>query len=121
MSPGHSGYDPNVSVSVLDVSETDSEAAGSDSLLHPAGEAYQIANVGCAVGPEVPVGVAAGNLSDLVQISKETANDLQWGLLNCNWISGSLLSLSQPDLTLVTNAPLLGWGGHLGEGEIRRL
>ena len=39
-SPGHSGYDPNVSASVLDLIETDSEAAGSDGFLHPAGEAW---------------------------------------------------------------------------------
>ena len=57
-SPGHSGYDPKVSASVLDLNETDSEAAGSDGLLHPAGEARQMAHADSAVGSEVPVGTA---------------------------------------------------------------
>ena len=55
-SPGHSGYDPDVSASVLDLGETDSEAAGSDGLLHPACETHQMAYVGFAVGFELSVG-----------------------------------------------------------------
>ena len=61
------------------------------------------------------------DLSNQVQISEETATDLQWWLLNCDWVSGRLLSLPHPDLTVVTDALLLGWGGHLGEVEIRGL
>ncbi|KAJ1198714.1 hypothetical protein NDU88_002553 [Pleurodeles waltl] len=60
-----------------------------------------------------------GNLTDVVQISERTAEDLQWWLVNCEWVKGRPLSLPQPDLTVVTDASLLGWGGHLGEVEIR--
>ncbi|KAJ1093251.1 hypothetical protein NDU88_006356 [Pleurodeles waltl] len=60
-----------------------------------------------------------GNLTDVVQISERTAEDLQWWLVNCEWVKGRPLSLPQPDLTVVTDASLLGWGCHLGEVEIR--
>ena len=59
-SPGHLGYDPDVLASVLDLSEIDSEAAGTTGLLHPAGSVCQMAYVGSAVGSEVPVGTARG-------------------------------------------------------------
>ena len=62
-----------------------------------------------------------GNLSDTVQISQETAKDLQWWLLNQDWPSGKPLSLPHPEVTVVTDASLLGWGGHLEEAEIRGL
>ena len=58
--PEHLSYDPDVSTSVLDIGETDSEATWSDGLLHPAGEAYQVAHAGSAVGLEVPVATASG-------------------------------------------------------------
>ena len=35
---------PKVSAPVLDLSEDDSEAPGTDGLLHPAGETLQVAN-----------------------------------------------------------------------------
>ena len=56
-----------------------------------------------------------GNLSNLIQESEETAKDLQW------WLSGRPLALPHPELTVVTDASLLGWGGHQGEVEIRVL
>ncbi|KAJ1211174.1 hypothetical protein NDU88_006535 [Pleurodeles waltl] len=61
------------------------------------------------------------NLTDMVQISGGTVKDLQWWLVNCDWVKGRLLSLSQPDLMIVADASLLGWGGHLGKAEIRGL
>ena len=57
---GHLGYDSDVSASVLNFGETDSDAAGSDGLLHPTGESHQMAYMGSAVGAEVPVGTAPG-------------------------------------------------------------
>ena len=62
-----------------------------------------------------------GNFSETVQISKDTAKDLQWWLLNQDWPSGRPLSLPHAEVTVVTNASLLGWVGHLGEVEIRGL
>ncbi|KAJ1198544.1 hypothetical protein NDU88_002383 [Pleurodeles waltl] len=62
-----------------------------------------------------------GNLSDMVQISEGTAKDLQWWLSNPNWVNGRSLSLLQPDLSIVTDASLLGWDGHMGEAEISGL
>mgnify|MGYP002804394544 CR=1 FL=1 len=49
-----------------------------------------------------------GNLSDHVQISEQTAKDLQLWLLNQDWPSDRALSLSHSDLTVVTDASLLG-------------
>ena len=48
-----------------------------------------------------------GNLSDLVQISKEAAKELQWWLLNQDWPSIRVLSLPHPEVTVVTDASLL--------------
>ncbi|KAJ1117822.1 hypothetical protein NDU88_006018 [Pleurodeles waltl] len=62
-----------------------------------------------------------GRLSDKVQISEETAKDLQWWLTNQDLFKGRSLSFPQPDLTVVTDASLLRWGGHMGEAEIRGL
>ena len=50
----------DVSASVLDIGETDSEATGSDGLLYPASEAHQMAHAGCAVELEVLVATASG-------------------------------------------------------------
>ena len=41
-SPGHLGYDADVSTSVLDFSEDDAKAAGTDGLLQPTGQAHQV-------------------------------------------------------------------------------
>ena len=46
---------------------------------------------------------------------------MQWWILNCDWVSGRPLSLPQPELTVVADASLLGWGGHLGKVEIRSI
>ena len=62
-----------------------------------------------------------GNLSDSIQVSEKTAKDLQWWLLDHNWTSGRPLSMPNPELMVVMDASLLGWGGHLGEVEIREL
>ena len=62
-----------------------------------------------------------GILSDFIQVSEETAKDLQCWLLHYNWTSGRPLSLLHPELMIVTDASLLGWEGHLGEVEIRGL
>ncbi|KAJ1123050.1 hypothetical protein NDU88_001523, partial [Pleurodeles waltl] len=59
-SPRHSGYDSDLSASVLGFGEIDSEAAGPHGLLHPASNTCQMAYAGSAVGPEVPVGAASG-------------------------------------------------------------
>lgn len=62
-----------------------------------------------------------GNLTDLVQISKGIANELRRWLKKRDWVTGRPLSLPHPDFTGVTDASLLGWGGQLGEVELRGL
>ena len=54
-----------------------------------------------------------GDPSETIQVSEETAKDLQWWLLDRNWTGGRPLSLPHPELTLVTDASLLVWEGHL--------
>ena len=115
---GHSGYDPNVSSAVLDLSPDDSKAARIAGLLHPASETCQIAHVGSAMGYKVPVGTAPGESVRWYLGFKE---HLPWWLQDRNWVSGRPLSLPHPDMKVVTDASLLGWGGHLGEVEIRGL
>ncbi|KAJ1140863.1 hypothetical protein NDU88_007201 [Pleurodeles waltl] len=61
------------------------------------------------------------NLSDRVQISEGTAKDQQWWLSNRYWVDGRSLFLPQPDLSIVMDASFLGWGGRMGEVEIRGL
>ncbi|XP_078497067.1 uncharacterized protein LOC144753171 [Lissotriton helveticus] len=62
-----------------------------------------------------------GNLSDHVLISEGTARQLQWWLTDRDWVNGRSLSLPQPEHVVVTGASLQGWGGHMGDAEIRGL
>ena len=48
-----------------------------------------------------------GNLLDSIQVSEETAKDLQWWLLDPSWTRGRPLSLPHPELT-VTDTLFLG-------------
>ena len=62
---------------------------------------------------DISVAQHQGNHSGQVQISEKTTRDLQWWLLNRDWVSGRPLFLPHPELTVMTDASLLGWGGHL--------
>ncbi|KAJ1178680.1 hypothetical protein NDU88_003922 [Pleurodeles waltl] len=89
VSPRYLGYDSDLSASVLGFSETDSEATGPHGLLASCILLVTLARWHMrALQWDLKFQWAQhqGNLSNMVQISEETAKDLQWWLSYPHWV-----------------------------------
>ena len=77
-----------------------------------------MAYLGSAVGAEVPVAKASGQS---IRSGPDIGGDCKKPAVVATeprLAKRRPLSLPHPELTVVTDALLLGWGGHLGEVEI---